>query len=305
MSCEHNETFADETTGDYICISCGLVLDRFYFGAPEHSVFGSNNIDAEIGEIYLFIADIYSRGNIASGTFQQVLNKYYNMYNKSYRGEKKKQLACFAIYSILSEADIPRTLEEIACLSGVPIEKIWSIEKKENGGCVADCSENFVERICRRIDLPYKDLCAIKTLVTKLSGISGCRANTLIAAVLWLYVNEVICSCATLKEICIASNVTPSSVRKLINKINPRYRENICLLLSSLSFFFDGGKIGLILCGGKNTLDLVSFWRLFIPFSRAKNLENLESAQCCEKWNISTILKMGIKKIIYFIHRFV
>ena len=190
-------------------------------------------------KIYRFIEEVYARGNFAEGTLRSAFRTYHKMSSKSYRGDKpkrlrvdkQKQLACFAIYATLSEAGTPRSMAELSYFTGVHISKIWKIEKHENVS-VLDCCENFVERICNMIKLPYQDQCKIKNLVAKLSGPCGCRVNTLIAAVIWLYSNDVICLCLSLKEICKACHVTTSSVYKLLKKINVNVRENILSLLN-------------------------------------------------------------------------
>lgn len=232
MSCAHEE-INETDTGECVCTLCGLVLEILYGLSPPTSIPSSapascNLIDSDI---YSFIKDVYSRGNIAEGTMQQAVNRYKNLAKKWNRGEKKKQLACFAIYATLTEASTPRTLREIECLSGVSISKMWRIEKKQKE-TVLDNSENFVERICETLMLPYKDMRNIRSIVAQVSGVAACRGGTIIAAIIWLYVNDKICSCASLQDICAACNVTSSSVRKVIKKINPLYRDNICSFLA-------------------------------------------------------------------------
>lgn len=229
MQCPHKEINAD---GESVCVLCGLVMETIY--APSSFPAQSPEDDCKTvdEDIYTFIRDVYSRGNIAESTLQQSFRTYARMSKKSHRREKKRQLACFAIYATLSEANVPRSLREIEHLSGIQTMKLWRIEKKEKS-TVLDCSENFVARICSTLNLPYKDECAIKSIVARISGISGCRASTLIGAIIWLYINDTICSCASLQEICRACDVTCSSVRKFIKKINPLYRDNINVLLGS------------------------------------------------------------------------
>lgn len=228
--CAHEEI--NEVSGiESVCLLCGLVLENLLSSSAVTSDLSPSSTCNEIdANIYSFMRDVYSRGSIADGTMRQAIAKYRAMAEQCRGEEKKKQLASFAIYATLIEANVPRTMREIEHLSGIPVHKMWRIEKKGKKN-VQDCSENFVERICETMLIPYKDTLAIKFIVAQVSGVSGCRASTLIASVIWLYANEVICSFASLHEICVACNVTRSSVRKFIQKINPMYRDNICILL--------------------------------------------------------------------------
>lgn len=203
-----------------------------------------------------FIRDLYDRAHISSGTLNQAISKYYTLL-KSHKNNKM-HLACYAVYITLSAAGIPRSLDEISVFSGIPKEKMWSIEKKncyeysaapqspiheitiveeqppegnwsfENSA--TDCVENYVERTCHDLKLNYKDVTTIKNIIKKLSGTCGVRANTLIATVLYLYCKE-LNSDVVLKKIALACNVTTSSIYKYIKKFDKKYVQHISLVL--------------------------------------------------------------------------
>ena len=154
--------------------------------------------------------------------------KYNTLYeSQKFTGQKKFTLATYAIYVSLSDLGIPRSIDEICFFSGARPNAVWGLQKEFSGA--SDTTENYVERVCSELDMKFSDISAIKIIVQNMCGDCGVKTQTLLASVIYLQVK--VCGKLKLKDICRTCKVTPSSVHKFVNRIAPKFRNNISLLI--------------------------------------------------------------------------
>jgi transcription initiation factor TFIIIB Brf1 subunit/transcription initiation factor TFIIB len=252
--CLHNTTIDDEQSGDCVCIKCGLVLEQLYMLDYKHKqhiethphahttqiVEGELNTSSIIAQ---FLVDIGHNAHIPLSIINHAT--WYSEIVKGQLRDKKikftnKEIAAFALYETLNERGVSRTVQEIAVYTQVSCTSLWDIECAVTKPNTLINPQNLVERYCTALQLSYGYMSEIRTIVGNMYGMGGIRPQCLVAAAIYLYCHSELYPNSgptpSLKQICDVCIVSPTTVNKIIKKLDPKYVANISLLYSSFDY---------------------------------------------------------------------
>jgi transcription initiation factor TFIIIB Brf1 subunit/transcription initiation factor TFIIB len=179
----NSELYDDYTTGDLICMDCGLViLDRIPFDDPPI-----------YGDEFLFYEDLPSENRTMLEEFCEkanllppIINKATNYLEKINLKGKSEPLKCaVAIFAACRNSKVPRTFAEISAVTNVPKKEICKYYKilSAKFGIAERNVDTSITRICGNLSIPYKKELEITKKYEELSAKFGNRSPlTLIGA---------------------------------------------------------------------------------------------------------------------------
>lgn len=207
-TCNHSSEILDESSGDYVCTMCGLVLDRFFGDLGHASENNETSIDTTYNSQYEFIAEILSKLNVPITLADSIFAKIV--------GNRLKDSAiCQIIYDTLIERNIPFTLKEITSVSGVPTKKIKHTHTANPTSiCIVE-ERDILERCCSKLGLTYKDCTVIKKSFA--NDMSGFSPSTVIASHIYIHCKKNRIK-LKLKKISEIVGVSPISVHRYLRR---------------------------------------------------------------------------------------
>ena len=183
--CLHNNTIDDEKSGDNICLSCGLVLDKIF--KDSNQKYRAYDAPSYIN-IREFIYDVCENGTVAKSTAV-----YAYHYFESIKpllapcNFKDKLLASYAIYYALNKHHTPRTPEEVQYFTGCNAADLWHVEGKLSLLDTNNSPLEYVNRFASLLGLSYYDMKCIKHLIMELHDFPSLRPQTVVAVITHLY----------------------------------------------------------------------------------------------------------------------
>jgi len=190
-------------------------------------------METEFYKTYLFLKDI-----CANGFMPNYLVSYAFSYFKKLRNDaaikrrkfKDDAVAAFALYETMSRHEIPRTVNEIEYVTGVPSNQLFSIEGCLHFSDTLNNPQDFVERYCSQLaNITYFDIKIIKGIVGNMYGMGDVRPNTIVAAIIYLYCKEVDLK-QSIKTICEVCGVSSYNVYKIVRNLRSDFSHQISLL---------------------------------------------------------------------------
>jgi transcription initiation factor TFIIIB Brf1 subunit/transcription initiation factor TFIIB len=222
--CEHKETVDDYSTGDCVCIICGLVIDQCY-----SDVSCGENIRTSAEAIWrTYFLEICANLNLSESVATDCFY-LFQRYSKSlvYKRFRKRDLAAYSLYRTVLNNGVGKTVEEVCLFAGVPTQSVWKIEKEIQLTANEEKPENHVDKFCYFLDLTRRDGAKIRKVLTSnevLDSVEGCRPQNIAVAVIIIFCET--CKIdKTVNFICQTCGVSVSSVRQIVKKL----RNKICI----------------------------------------------------------------------------
>jgi len=148
-TCKHEDTIIDEHNGDVICITCGVVTDRFFItSSSEITKFETkSNFPSEM----LIVKDILDHLNLPTEKhFQNIKQKF-----KTRKISNMRKIVS-EIYQEVNKNDSSITLKELQNLTGVKTKQV----KTENVSQVN--IDKLLEKYTNYFKINYKNFTLIK-----------------------------------------------------------------------------------------------------------------------------------------------
>ena len=240
--CQHAHSIDDEHTGSCVCTDCGLVLEQLYmfdYKQKEHmdNLYEATQLKAEKFDIARFLTDVTHNAHIPSYILSRAL-WYFDIIKGRLKDKKKhfkdRDIAAFALYETLNDQGVSRTVLEIEDCTGISRAILWAVESSLIFTNTLIDPKHLVDRYCTTLDIPWRDLSEIKTIVGNMYGMGNVRPQCLVAVVIYLYTNF-FCKLGeqmkpTLRKICDVCIVSPMTVLKIVKNMEPRIVANIGIL---------------------------------------------------------------------------
>ena len=239
---EHMNVFDDFSTGDRICMQCGIVVDTAFSVnlknsfAHEDNECDDKNIRREVRNYLalLFIESTKVENKIIE--LWQQLNIKNRKHNGSPIIHRKKSILAYAIWESLNVLRQPRPLEEIAGICGLREKHLLAVEKYlDITQTFLPCSE-YAERIVDTLKLPYWFLRIIKEILQNTHMLSTYKPVNAIGVIIVL-----LCKIITKRKLQQYKNNKNSLMYHLLSKAENDQKFNakvwttrkICLELSA------------------------------------------------------------------------
>jgi transcription initiation factor TFIIIB Brf1 subunit/transcription initiation factor TFIIB len=218
-----------EDEGECVCTGCGLVLERLY---KQSDVATAGKLNDEHAKIISFLKDICSNACMPEAVTIWTMNYYYQLLKeKALKNFKKIELASYALYEILSRNKIPRTAKEIEYFTGTQIQILWKIENCLHFSETLNNPQDFVDRYCSLLNIPFYNIRIIKGIVGNMYGMGDIRPNCVVAAVIYLYYKE-INEKMSMQTVCEVCCVSTGNMYKIIRNLRKDFVEKISLFYS-------------------------------------------------------------------------
>ena len=134
MLCQHNNLFFDFSTADEICLDCGVItMERIpdETSTAIHAVGLREDSKPEKDPIIGVLQDVGSNANLADSIRATAIDNYQCLKEKrDYKYTPRKNLGAYALYCAFHDHCVPRTMEEVTALTGVPCSKLWRLESR-------------------------------------------------------------------------------------------------------------------------------------------------------------------------------
>ncbi len=171
MSCLHNDLVYDANVGEEICVGCGLVVaERLPVEcipqAPEEQY-----EPTEENHLDIIVRDITHRGHFTPDIAQSAMMIYEKLIKSGlFQYTPMPNLMAYAFYNACFEEKVPRTMGEISAITGVHPNKLWQLEKRDQGQLKRCLASDVIERFARYFHLGYKDVQAMKNLLLNIES---------------------------------------------------------------------------------------------------------------------------------------
>lgn len=204
--CTHQNIIIDEHEGTYICTSCALVIDNYYFQDSlklQHDFKDKSNLFHELSDILELL-------KIPDFMVNIIQEFYKNHFDKKW---SKNVFTSYAIYKCSYHHKIPLSIEDLCSVCNIKLRTFHKILTSYND--VFDIKPNILlEKVCKRLCLNYE---CYNQIVTKLptSTFTGHRPRTIIAFCIYQHNinhNHKI----PIKTICQASGISCISFKRYI-----------------------------------------------------------------------------------------
>lgn len=215
--CSHKNEITDTVSGDYICVDCGLILDRYFIS----NMVKSSPLEVTTKEKE-YVLEILSRLNLPSIISDKVL---LQMQPNTKKSEKE---ICRNLYKTLTELEIPFSVRDISAVSGISCKKILALGKEANPkSCISPCNiinievSDILERFCMKLGLGYQHYTLIKKSINHKN--SGFSPITVASAFIYLYCRKHFKS-IKLKQITEVTGISCMSVHRFLKKNDLSFR---------------------------------------------------------------------------------
>lgn len=214
MSCDHLDYMEDEKEGTIVCIKCGLVLDQLYLHSSYNSCFYNNSYEVQA------IQDICANFHIPKTIEQKCIEVYENVHSTVKKQFPKAVIVAFCVYHALMEHDVPRSPQEILCMTGIELPRIFDVEKEITNYCRSDTtSVTYVERFGFHCGLSFNDIQCIKNYCLLADSICENYAPQTIAAALISYYCKLHKKNITVQKVAKTCLVSASSMYRITQKL--------------------------------------------------------------------------------------
>jgi transcription initiation factor TFIIIB Brf1 subunit/transcription initiation factor TFIIB len=228
--CEHIVRVEDYSTGDEVCVQCGLVLSQLYCYPSNEVVLDDFDCTTKVQtKINYTIRDLCNlvhlseEGNIRrAGELADKFELELLLNKKTCR--RRACIDAYAVYHILQQNSSTYTIDDVARLSNTDSKKLWQLHKLfQEHNWIMDGPEKHVERFCYFLGLKREE--SIKIINSERWAsckelFRGCRPANAAAAIMYSYLIETKIIRISLVDYCKKINMPQSSVRKLYSKIS-------------------------------------------------------------------------------------
>lgn len=221
--CDFN--FSDNGEGFEVCNWCGLVSGPHL--APPIL------LEKEVActQTWHDIVDACELGFIPKCVCEIAYNLYMDYKRRTTRRLKHLELVAFSIYAALIREKIPRIPQEIEALCGVCRGSISKVEGASGVGVMPAEHHEYTETFCARLNIPFKHVLKIKQLIQACYELRMVRPQCLNALMIYLYSRHVGLN-VQIQDISTVCSVSPSTIKKLVRKIDPQKLNNFDLMFS-------------------------------------------------------------------------
>ena len=217
-NCIHEQQI--ESEGFYVCVDCGLVVDKIL----SHDTF-SKNREFETEQCEWDIVEILYKAHIPEYLTKTVHRKFYeisDLLKKRRRRYSRDAIICFAIYSTLRDNNIPRTNAELAHIcGGININKVWNIASEIN-----DDVEKFpdyiafLHRYCSLLNISYGEIKEMEKILHHVMRVGQFSPGCASATTIYLYAKRKNNITLPTKEIANTCNVYAGTVYKVARQVS-------------------------------------------------------------------------------------
>ena len=192
-TCDHQHIVDDTSSGDSVCVDCGLVLDKIYLHQAKNTYSHSNDNKRNSGALaqdsFEIIERMCSKCNIESEDIKNSIYNKWRNFDKKVRGSnfclESSILVC--IYTGLIEAKVPRPLSHLCGQTNVDIKNVWHHLK----GNDAFYRPNLMcEYFLHSLNLTFRDVEGIRALVKQIENKFVFSQKTLIASCAYIFLRR-------------------------------------------------------------------------------------------------------------------
>ena len=158
MSCLHDTTLIDTSTGDQICTSCGICLQSVIFGMdiPQSSVLRESK--RKVPKEYEILLEFTSKANLPE-IYATTAYSYHKKLNSNKKNMSLETRLYASMYRALNYHGTPFSLHEMCGLSGLSSKELSHAYKKmfSDKGIVTNMClrpSMFITRFCSKLNLP-------------------------------------------------------------------------------------------------------------------------------------------------------
>jgi transcription initiation factor TFIIIB Brf1 subunit/transcription initiation factor TFIIB len=158
MSCGHPSYVEDDREGTVICTVCCQVIDQLYsydtYQVDTFSQLPAFNVNIQA------IQDICANFNIPSSIEAKCIEIYQDISTSKTKRFPKNVLIAFSVYQGLIEHNVARSPQEILCMTGVELSRIFEVETLLAKTDISDhpTSATYVERFGLQCGLSFSDI---------------------------------------------------------------------------------------------------------------------------------------------------
>ena len=188
--CSHSQTYDDFALGESICIKCGLVIETLL--EPDSDPLDTSQKSESVCEAKQTIQQYLDHLNIENSSLIEEALRIFKYVQKRTLEKKGKRRSAniyysYSIFEALNRFSIPRSVSEIARICCVAEKTILNLEKTLDLHHTYNPHENYVERLCDSLQLPFWIQRAVRLILTKSSSVNQCSPiNTIIAIIIRL-----------------------------------------------------------------------------------------------------------------------
>lgn len=208
--CSHSNELIDQREGNIVCSDCGLVLDCYF----EVDVNHINRQECELISkrkqefVYETLERLHIPQSIAFHIFKKI--------NESSEKNQNEIFLSGIIYKTLIELNIPFTIKEISCVTGIKVKNINKKKIDKKIDVVIINTNEILERACSKLNLKFNDYTLIKEKIKKMNN--GFNPSTIIAGNIYVYCKENNKK-LSMKDISNVTGISCMSIKRFTNKI--------------------------------------------------------------------------------------
>lgn len=154
MACEHSSYVEDDREGTIVCTLCCRVLDQLYLH-DKYSLEIPSLVTPNAN-----IQDICANFNIPYSIEQDCYKIYTEITASKLKRFPKNVLVAYCIYQALMNHEVARSPQEILCMTGVELSRIFEVEKLLTNTDISDhpTSVTYVERFGQQCGLSFSEI---------------------------------------------------------------------------------------------------------------------------------------------------
>ena len=218
-TCDHQQVVDDFSSGDSVCVDCGLVLDKIYL---HHSNIIKNETHLSHNSLDI-IERMCAKCNIENENIKNVITKKWQDLKKIWRKNVcTESLAMVCIYIGLIESKSPRPLSHLCEQTNVNIKNVWQYLKANDSFYKPNL---MCEYFLHTLNLSFKDIEEIRKMVKRYESMYVFSQKTLIASCAYIFLrgrentsNKHTSVTQLAKQLGISSMAIYRCVKKLNNK---------------------------------------------------------------------------------------
>lgn len=230
-ACKHQQTVDDDREGYSVCVLCALVLEPIY-QQDGREKFSKTIVKAVESPIISFLLDVAAHAHIPQFIIDYSIS-YWKKIKIQLKGHRPRitdrTLASYALYETLCRNNLPRTVQEIECITLCKRAKLFAVESALNLQDAANHPLDYVERFCSLLDIDFYEMKIIRGIVGNMFGLGGIRPQCVVAVVIFLHCKETNKD-LQITKICEVCDVSSTNIYAIVRKMKKMYSNNVSLL---------------------------------------------------------------------------
>jgi len=220
MPCDHSISVEDTHEGTVVCTLCCRVLDQLYT-YDSHSL--TPFPESDIPTTGNAIRDICANFNIPNAIEQRCLEIYTEIAPSKIKRFPRNVLVAFSVYQGLMDHDVARSPQEILCMTGVELSRIFEVEKLLTNTSISahPTSATYVERFGQQCGLSFPEIQHVMKFCEVADNICENYAPQTIAASLISCYCKLFKKCVSIQmisKICLVSSSSIYRITRLLTK---------------------------------------------------------------------------------------